>query len=566
MLCSLVFVDSCSLTMICGRIFHSRITSCIIQCIVFLSSCLQISVSLVSRTKATHSHENVMSPSSVVNDTRLHTHLSNAASVFARRGLSIPLHKLHKRRELSISSHSQICDKPFVSLSRRHPQDDISEYLSSRINNCCCHHRAKTSVRNSVLTRWLSSVILRDLSPCPISQPCFRCITEKVRRATVVVGRVIPCNRCRTLHVTVASGFFVGPTGVLVTNFHVVEKKINKPPAKNSHKRIEKQYRHDGKSETDNEDGKSYLNVRRKKGTEDERRRENEDEDTDEDQDDSKEEETDGSTEEEHRKVDGMTNRDMIEHLDQGTEHVRKNVLKNDSTGSTSIGNQTDDKQVAHSPTVCRTITIQDCKQGSCNCNYNVDEQNVPTESDEESIIVMDSEGRVWPVASILSSNSHTDLSLLQVNLNHTIPVPPSSALVTDIQAHPTSTTIEVPFLSLQDSLPSPGTPVGVWSHPEGHLYMLTLGVVSRCFHRHGGARPGSEVVGISVSADIAKGSSGAPVFDLERGGIVGVADSTRTIYYGRTKKGGVPVNSQMVIKTAVPAGYVCDLLGRKRR
>ena len=62
----------------------------------------------------------------------------------------------------------------------------------------------------------------------------------------------------------------------------------------------------------------------------------------------------------------------------------------------------------------------------------------------------------------------------------------------------------------------------------------------------------------IGITADFARGSSGAPVLN-EAGAVVAVAQSTRSIYYD--EKEGRPENLQMVVKQCVPARYVRELI-----
>ncbi len=72
------------------------------------------------------------------------------------------------------------------------------------------------------------------------------------------------------------------------------------------------------------------------------------------------------------------------------------------------------------------------------------------------------------------------------------------------------------------------GTPVMVVSNPSGHYYAVSTGVVAR---RSEQMRPAGRFQSLSITADFAKGSSGAPVCD-ETGSVIGVVDNTQSIYY----------------------------------
>jgi S1-C subfamily serine protease len=98
------------------------------------------------------------------------------------------------------------------------------------------------------------------------------------------------------------------------------------------------------------------------------------------------------------------------------------------------------------------------------------------------------------------------------------------------------------------------GSPVRVISHPDGHFYTLTEGVVSRYLTVR---RAETEVPAMAITADFARGSSGGPVFD-DAGAVVGIATTTHSIYYDEK---GARDNLQMVIKQCVPAASVLKLV-----
>jgi S1-C subfamily serine protease len=59
----------------------------------------------------------------------------------------------------------------------------------------------------------------------------------------------------------------------------------------------------------------------------------------------------------------------------------------------------------------------------------------------------------------------------------------------------------------------------------------------------------------MAITADYAKGSSGAPVLD-DTGSVVGIVSATNSIYYTPPQK-----NLQMVIKSCIPVDAIWKLL-----
>lgn len=101
----------------------------------------------------------------------------------------------------------------------------------------------------------------------------------------------------------------------------------------------------------------------------------------------------------------------------------------------------------------------------------------------------------------------------------------------------------------------STGRSVLCISHPDGRLYTLSNGIVSRHFMD---SDKGVKAHRFAISADFAKGSSGGPVLDL-KGNVVGMVSSTRSIYYN--KSAGIDENLQMVIKNCVPSQSILKLI-----
>ena len=158
--------------------------------------------------------------------------------------------------------------------------------------------------------------------------------------------------------------------------------------------------------------------------------------------------------------------------------------------------------------------------------NYHVLEKD-----DGEILGAMDAEGTVYGVEKVLAANREDDLVILKLRDAKLIPM----------------------------SLGKPanvGSDVWVISHPNRKLYTMTKGMVSRYqMILKNGQKPGRRM---SITADYAKGSSGAPVFN-HKGQVVGVVSSTSSIYY--SIENGKKENLQMVVKNCIPVESIQELI-----
>ena len=158
--------------------------------------------------------------------------------------------------------------------------------------------------------------------------------------------------------------------------------------------------------------------------------------------------------------------------------------------------------------------------------NYHVLEKD-----DGEILGAMDAEGTVYGVEKVLAANREDDLVILKLRDAKLIP------------------------MSL-GKLANVGSDVWVISHPNRKLYMMTKGMVSRYqMILKSGQKPGRRM---SITADYAKGSSGAPVFN-RKGQVVGVVSSTSSIYY--SVENGKKENLQMVVKNCIPVESIHELI-----
>jgi hypothetical protein len=151
-----------------------------------------------------------------------------------------------------------------------------------------------------------------------------------------------------------------------------------------------------------------------------------------------------------------------------------------------------------------------------------------------QAMIVLTGEGRIAPVREVLAANRETDLVILRADGSGFTP------------------------LSLSTDAPV-GSPVRVISHPNNRFYSLTEGIVSRHFEH---SRRRNSISMLAITADFAKGSSGAPVFN-ENGAVVASVNNTISSYYD-TDDEGHKENLQMVFKNCVSSRHILELIQPK--
>jgi serine protease Do len=142
----------------------------------------------------------------------------------------------------------------------------------------------------------------------------------------------------------------------------------------------------------------------------------------------------------------------------------------------------------------------------------------------------MDHAGKTYVVTEVLAASKADDVALIQLRDAKLKPLP----------------------LARKASV---GTPVSVISHPDGRYFSMTKGDISRYYvdRSKSGKAPR-----MAITADYAKGSSGAPVLD-NTGAVVGMVSATNSIYYNLVK--GRKENLQMVIKSCVPVEAIWKLI-----
>jgi S1-C subfamily serine protease len=140
----------------------------------------------------------------------------------------------------------------------------------------------------------------------------------------------------------------------------------------------------------------------------------------------------------------------------------------------------------------------------------------------------MDHEGNVFPIKKVVAANKDNDLAVFKLESPK-------------------------PLKSLQlGTNNAVGEQVHLISHPDKMFYTYANGVITRSYyHSH------FKALRQSMSAEFAKGSSGAPVFN-EKGHVVGIVSATRTVTY--TKDKGV----QMVVRDIIPVSELVTMCSRE--
>ena len=160
---------------------------------------------------------------------------------------------------------------------------------------------------------------------------------------------------------------------------------------------------------------------------------------------------------------------------------------------------------------------------------------HVVNQPDRITAVAMTLSGDIYPVLKVLAASEADDLAVVQLDGSGFTPLPVAR------EAAPV------------------GSDVSVISHPDNRLYTLSRGIVSRYGVSRRGGRDGTSM---QITADYARGSSGAPVLN-DRGEVVGVVCSTSGVYYNN--ENGRHDNLQMVFKDTIPAERLLALIGAGR-
>ena len=158
--------------------------------------------------------------------------------------------------------------------------------------------------------------------------------------------------------------------------------------------------------------------------------------------------------------------------------------------------------------------------------NYHVIE-----EKNGAALGAMDLSGKTYAVSEVLAASKADDVAILRLK----------GATLTPLR------------LAMK---PAPvGSAVNVISHPDGRYFTMTKGDVSRYYLSRAKNMTAPRM---AITADYAKGSSGAPVLN-SKGEVVGMVSATNSIYYTKVK--GQNQNLQMVIKSCIPVEAINKLI-----
>lgn len=196
--------------------------------------------------------------------------------------------------------------------------------------------------------------------------------------------------------------------------------------------------------------------------------------------------------------------------------------------------------------------------------------------------------GKTYPVIEVVATDLLQDIAVLRIDAKNLKP------------------------LSLSAEIPEVGTPISLISHPEGRYYLLTKGNVSRYYKttysstilndmlkgmqsstpptapqhqpsvnassgNEAAVRAAAEISSsperrqtwMNITAEYARGSSGAPILDT-RGRVVGMVSSTQSIYSGGRFRPENPGESspgafQMCIRNCVPLMSLQNIFKKKQ-
>lgn len=181
-------------------------------------------------------------------------------------------------------------------------------------------------------------------------------------------------------------------------------------------------------------------------------------------------------------------------------------------------------------------------EDGICVTNYHVLSELIYSQKPIDSLqqshdlstyFIQTIDGEVFVLDKLLAFSSSNDLAIFKVKTNGK-----------KLQAIPVG-----PVLL-------PGEPVFIISHPDHIYYYLSEGMVNKNSLMLNPRMPGIRQYRMTVSADYAVGSSGAPIFS-QNGNLAGVVSSTQTI----PSSGNADNKQQMVMKNAISVRALQQLI-----
>lgn len=162
--------------------------------------------------------------------------------------------------------------------------------------------------------------------------------------------------------------------------------------------------------------------------------------------------------------------------------------------------------------------------EGYCASNYHVFKFDSKKNKGVIAVCAFDSDGHIYPIERVVASDKKADLAVFKIKARH--------------QLHPIKIGNDANL----------GDEIQLFSHPDKMFYTYTKGIITRNFKHQVNNTPLQ-----SISADFAKGSSGAPVFN-RKNEICGIVASTRSIYVRDEYM------LQMVVKEMMPVSLLKSL------
>ena len=163
---------------------------------------------------------------------------------------------------------------------------------------------------------------------------------------------------------------------------------------------------------------------------------------------------------------------------------------------------------------------------GVCVTNYHVFNFEPEERNRTFMMMIMDLEGNIYPIDSILAASKKDDIAIFKIS-------PGKNKL------YPLSLTSES----------NVGETVRIISHPQKRFYRLSEGMIARRFIDGKTYTPR-----ISITAEYAVGSSGAPVLNT-KGEVISLISTTTTI----NNEG----YTQMVYHETIPSASILKLLSK---
>lgn len=145
-----------------------------------------------------------------------------------------------------------------------------------------------------------------------------------------------------------------------------------------------------------------------------------------------------------------------------------------------------------------------------------------------KTIVVRDYEGNVYPVLEVLSASKKDDLVIFRIDTKGKV-----------LNYIPLGSDLEV------------GANVHLISHPNSNFYTYTRGYLSRTYIKRG-----TNNLRQTITADFAKGSSGAPIID-DYGNVIGIVAGTQNIYYGINRNS----EYQMTLREIIPVSRLKEMI-----